>query len=220
MDIKAVVFDMDGVIFDTEHLIIETWKPIEKKYNLKDIEKNCLKCTGVNSEATKQWFLDYYGQDFPYDKYKAEARALFFQTFGDGKKYIKKGVKELLAFLKEEGYKIALASSTREEFVRKELSSADLIHYFDELICGDMVQRSKPHPDIFLKACETLNIAPQYALGIEDSLNGVKAAHSAGMHIIMVPDLVAPTPEIEEIADAILDDLLVVKDYIKNEMTL
>ena len=90
-----------------------------------------------------------------------------------------------------------------------------LISYFDAVICGDMVQRSKPEPDIFLKACEVLGVAPKRAFGVEDSYNGIRALAAAGIPAIMVPDLKAPTEEMKELSTAILPDLFAVKDFLK-----
>lgn len=212
---KAVVFDMDGVIFDSERLVIETWKVVAEKYGIKNIAQACLACTGLNKEATAVKMREIYGADFPYEDYKKEASALFHERYDDGRLPMKQGVVELLTFLKEQGKKVALASSTRSETVKQELGDAGIIGFFDEIVCGDMVARSKPAPDIFLKACECLGVNPSEAYGIEDSYNGIRSAHAAGLRPIMVPDLCPPTAEMEELTEAILASLLEVKEYLK-----
>mgnify|MGYP003295647038 CR=1 FL=1 len=211
---KAIVFDMDGIIFDSERLIIECWKVVADKYGIHDIEDICNKCLGVNSVETKEIFLSYYGQDFPYDEYKAEMSALFHTRYGEGRLPMKKGIKELLEFLKENDIRIALASSTREAVVKQELRDAGLLDYFDAVICGDMVKRSKPAPDIFLKAAECLQIAPERCYVIEDSYNGIKAAYSANMRPLMVPDMLPPNKEMEDLSEYILPSLIEVKEYL------
>ena len=108
-------------------------------------------------------FNEYYGQDFPYDEYKKEASALFHSRYGNGKLPLKSGVKELLSYLKENGYLVGLASSTRQAIVEREIRDAGLMPYFDNLVCGDMLKRSKPEPDIYLKACENLDVEPRMA---------------------------------------------------------
>ena len=108
---------------------------------------------------------------------------------------------------------VALATSTREEVVRRELKDADIIDYFDALICGDMVKRSKPAPDIFLKAAEAISIAPTDGFVIEDSYNGIRAAHAAALRPIMVPDLKGPDEEMQAKTEVILPDLDVVRTY-------
>lgn len=204
---EAVVFDMDGIIFDSELLVLETWKEVAEKHGFPDIEKVCKECLGTNDAVTRQIFLEHYGREFPYDEYAKEMSALFHKRAAGGKLPKKPGVEELLAALKERGLKVALASSTKRETVLRELEEGGLLHYFDKVVCGDMVSRSKPEPDIFLKACELLDVSPEKAYVIEDSYNGIRAAHSAGMKPIMVPDLAAPTEEMQELAGWILPSL-------------
>lgn len=214
-NIEAVVFDMDGVIFDSERLVIECWSEIADRYGILDIAVACHECTGLNAVATKIKMLERYGDDFPYDAYKQEMSQLFHSRYDNGRLPMKPGVVELLAFLKDNKIKTALASSTRSQVVIRELSDAGIIEYFDEVVCGDMVKRSKPAPDIFEKACETLNVKPENAYAIEDSYNGIRSAHSAGMRTIMVPDLLEPTDEMEILTEVILPSLLAVKDYLE-----
>lgn len=218
--LKAVVFDMDGVIFDSERKVIECWQVIAQKYQIAGIEEVCLRCLGVTREATRNIMLAAYGEAFPYDAYKQEASALFHERYGHGRLPVKPGVRELMRFLKEKGKKIALASSTRKEVVLQELSDAGLLQWFDAVICGDMVQRSKPAPDIFAKACDVLDVAPGCSVAIEDSYNGVRSAKAAGLRPLMVPDLAAPTPEMETLAECILPSLLEVKTYLMREVDI
>lgn len=185
---KAVVFDMDGVIFDSERAVMQCWKEVASRHNIPDIEKAILACTGTTMVRTREIMLNLYGADFPYDEYAKESSAIFHSRYDGGRLPMKPGVKELLSFLKEHGKKIALASSTRQQVVTDELRDAGIIGYFDRIICGDMVSRSKPAPDIFLKACKELNVSPSDSYAIEDSYNGIRAAHAGGLHPIMVPD--------------------------------
>ena len=215
-DFKAVVFDMDGVIFDSERLVIACWKVIADKYEVPEIEVVCRECLGVNATETKQKFLNHYGQDFPYDAYKSEMSKLYHDKYDGGRLPMKKGVTELLQYLKEAGVKVALASSTRRAVVEQELTDAGIIKYFDVVIGGDMVTRSKPEPDIFLKACEELGVSPEEAFAIEDSYNGIRAAAAGKLRPLMVPDLMEPTEEMKELAEQIFADLLEVKSYISN----
>lgn len=220
MTIKAVIFDMDGVIFDSEALVIETWQEVAKRHSFSNVEQVCHECLGTNAQATKEIFLKHYGRDFPYDEYKKEMSQLFHERAAGGKLRQKPGIKELLHFLKENGLKTAVASSTRESVVRQELSEGGLLKWYDKIICGDMVSRSKPAPDIFLKACEELEISPSMAFVIEDSYNGIRAAHEAGTHPIMVPDLAEPTAEMEALTVRILPSLLAVKEYLSKTLSL
>ncbi|MCM1083710.1 MAG: HAD family phosphatase [Clostridium sp.] len=213
MSFQAVVFDMDGVIFDSEAKVVECWQVVAEKYGIPDIEDACRQCLGINRDATRAYMLEAYGQDFPYDEYKTEMSALFHERYGDGRLPIKAGVREILSWLKEHGIKIALASSTRRAIVEAELKAAGLYDFFDKVICGDMVEKSKPAPDIFLRACNELGVKPCHAYAIEDSYNGIRSAHGAGLSCIMVPDLAPATDEMRELSEQILPDLVAVKEY-------
>lgn len=211
---KAVVFDMDGVIFDSERAVMQCWKEVASRHNIPDIEKAILACTGTTMVRTRKIMLNLYGADFPYDEYAKESSAIFHSRYDGGRLPMKQGVKELLSFLKEHGKKIALASSTRQQVVTDELRDAGIIGYFDRIICGDMVSRSKPAPDIFLKACEELNVSPSDSYAIEDSYNGIRAAHAGGLHPIMVPDLLPADEEMQSLAETILPSLTSVMEYL------
>ena len=214
-DYKAIVFDMDGVIFDSEKRVVECWQVIADKYGIPDIEVACRECFGCNQIVAKERFLKRYGDDFPYVEYKKEMSDLFHERYDNGNLPMLPGVVEILDFLKANGKKIALATSTRRASVVQGLTWAGIIDYFDAIICGDMVQRSKPEPDIFLKACEELGVAPAEAYAIEDSYNGIRAAHRGGLLPIMVPDMMEPDEEMEELTVAILEDLNKVIDYLR-----
>ncbi|MEF2587417.1 MAG: HAD family phosphatase [Butyrivibrio sp.] len=211
---KAVVFDMDGVIFDSERAVMQCWKEVASRHNIPDIEKAILACTGTTMVRTREIMLNLYGADFPYDEYARESSAIFHSRYDGGRLPMKQGVKELLTFLKEHDKKIALASSTRQQVVTDELRDAGIIEYFDRIICGDMVSRSKPAPDIFLKACEELNISPSDSYAIEDSYNGIRAAHAGGLHPIMVPDLLPADEEMQSLAEIVLPSLTSVMEYL------
>jgi len=193
--IKAVVFDMDGIIFDSERLVIDCWKVVAEKYAIPDIEEACNECLGVNSVETKEKFLNRYGQDFPYDAYKSEMSKIYHDNYDGGRLPMKIGVVELLQYIKECNLNVALASSTRSEVVTQQLKDAGILKYFQVIVGGDMVTRSKPQPDIFLKACEELGVAPQESFAIEDSYNGIRAAAAGHLRPLMVPDLMPPLPK-------------------------
>ncbi len=215
MKYKAVIFDMDGVIFDSERLVLESWKQIAEKYGIQNVEEVLIKCIGVNAVITRDIFLEYYGKDFPYDMYKTECSSLFHTWCKTKGLPIKKGVTELLKYLNDSGYKVGLASSTRYEIVKEELEEAGLLPYFHNLTGGDMLKKSKPEPDIFLMACESLSVKPEEAIGIEDSYNGIRALSRAGMLPVMVPDMIAPDEEMKDFAEFIFDDLLEVLKWIQ-----
>ena len=170
--------------------------------------------TAVHIDVSKEKFSERYGQEFSYDKYKKEMSDLFHANAAGGKLPKKPGLQELLEYLRRENIKTAVASSTRRELVTRELKEGGLLSYFDEIVCGDMVKRSKPEPDIYLEACRRLQERSEDCYAIEDSYNGIRSAKRAGMHPIMVPDQAAPTEEMEELADCILTSLYEVQQYI------
>lgn len=218
MNYQAIVFDMDGVIFDSEIKVVECWRVIADKYGIPNIDDAVRECFGCNQVEAKERFLRRYGADFPYVEYKKEMSDLFHLRYDNGKLPLKPGVVEIMEYLKTNGKKIALATSTRRVTVESGLTWAGLIDYFDAIICGDMVERSKPAPDIYLKACETLGVEPGDAYAIEDSYNGIRSAHAAGLMPIMVPDMMEPDEEMEQLSVAIIESLEKVVEYIKKDM--
>ncbi|MBR0139121.1 MAG: HAD family phosphatase [Firmicutes bacterium] len=214
-DIKAVIFDMDGVIFDSERACFECWKEIASDYGLKDIEKVYPHCIGVTSESCKNTFLKFYGEDIPYDEMLEKRRALFFSRYDKGRLPVKPGVAELLSFLEENGMPAVIASSTRIAVVEREIEEAGLRQYFKDIIGGNMVSKSKPDPEIFLTAAKLLpGISLENIAIVEDSYNGIRAAFASGMYPVMVPDMIAPDEEMREKAALILPDLAAVKDWL------
>lgn len=212
---KAVIFDMDGVIFDSERCVIECWKVIAKKYDISNIEAVLMQCLGVTYEEGKKIFLKYYGESFPYDERKKERSDLYHERYDNGRLPLKIGIRDLLIYLKENDYKVGVASSTREAIVSKQLIDADLRKYFDNLTCGDMLKRSKPEPDIYLMACEKLGVKPEETIAIEDSFNGIRSAYRAGVFPIMVPDLAQPDEEMKELSEKIFESLFDVKKWLE-----
>lgn len=212
---SAVVFDMDGVIFDSERATFNCWVELAAKYGIPDIEIPYRDCIGVNAARTREICLNYYGADFLYEKYQAETSRMFHEKYDGGRLPLKRGVVELLSFLKEGGKRVALASSTKRERVMQLLSDADLLKFFDAVVCGDMVTHSKPHPEIFLKACQELGVESPDAYAIEDSYNGIRAAASGKLRALMVPDMLPATDEMQTLAEAVLPSLVEVKEYLK-----
>ena len=212
-DGSAVIFDMDGVIFDSERLVLECWEKIGEKYHLEGMRDAFLPCIGTNDVRTREIVLERYGADFPYDEFRRESSRLYHSIVDRGGLPVKTGVKVLLLYLKEHTIPLALASSTRLEVVTQELKQAGLYEYFGVVMGGDQLKRSKPEPDIYLMTCEKLGVQPACTYAIEDSYNGIRSAYSAGMKPIMVPDMLQPTEEMREKSVVVLDDLLQVRDW-------
>lgn len=204
---QCVVFDMDGVLFDSEALVLHSWEQTAEIHGIPDVREVCLRCLGTNAEKSRQLFLEKYGADFPYDTYKTEMSARYWENVGEGKLALKPGVREILDALRQHGWKTAIASSTRTAVVREEMQHFGLEQMFHEIIGGDMVRRSKPDPEIYLTACRALGADPAETYAVEDSYNGIRAAAAAGMRPVMIPDLLPPTPEIEQLTEQIFPSM-------------
>lgn len=216
VDGKAVIFDMDGIIFDSERLVLDCWERLAEQYHLKNMHEAYLPCIGTNDTKTREIMMNYYGADFPYDRFRKESSVIFHEIVDRDGLPVKKGVRELLEFLKAERIPVGLASSTRLAVVTEELKQAGLYDFFHTVTGGDQLKRSKPEPDIYLTACEKLGVRPEDTYAVEDSYNGIRAAYSAGMMPVMVPDLLPPTEEMRQKSVIVLEDLLQVRDWFRN----
>lgn len=214
---KQIIFDMDGVIFDTENLVLSCWRFLAEKYDIPGIEDTFRRVIGVSAEGTKKIVREMYGDDFPCEMFWKEWKQLFNQKIEKQGMPVKRGARELLSFLKINGYRVGLASSTRYETVVDELTRAGLIDFFEVLVGGDMVERGKPEPDIYLCACEQMEIAPKETFAIEDSWNGVRSAAGAGLRVLHVPDLLEPNEEMERLSYAVFDDLIDLRNYLAKQ---
>ncbi|MDE5748895.1 MAG: HAD family phosphatase [Acetatifactor sp.] len=213
MSIEAVIFDMDGVLFDTEKLCMDSWIAIAGERNIPDMEVFFPRCIGRNLTDTRMLFGEFYGELYDYEEFRKQASAWYHGYIEKNGMPMKKGVKELLEYLRRGGYKIGLASSTSRHSVEDHLERAGIREYFQSLTTGDMVEHSKPQPDIYLMACKSLEVNPAQTMAIEDSPNGIRAAHAAGMIPVMVPDLIVPDQEMREKSSLICHDLLEVMRF-------
>lgn len=208
MSIEAVIFDMDGVLFDTERLCMDSWVAVAGERDIPDMEVFFPRCIGRNMTDTRILFNEFYGGTYDYEVFRKQASAWFHEYIEKNGAPVKKGVRELLEYLRGSGYKIGLASSTSRPSVEDLLERAGIREYFQSLTTGDMVEHSKPRPDIYLMACKSLEVNPAKTMAIEDSPNGIRAAYAAGMIPVMVPDMIAPDQEMREKSSLICGDLL------------
>ena len=207
MLINGVVFDMDGLMFYTETLTYELQKPIMEQKGITYTLDWYKQTVGKRTEDIVPLFKELCGEDFDYDEFRAQCREAYQKHTDEYGVPIKKGLFELLDYLKEKGIKIALATSTTEPSAARTLRISGTLPYFDALVCADDVKRGKPHPDPFLKAAEKLGFKPENCLALEDSINGIKSAYAAGMVTVMIPDLIEPTEEIRPMCYKILNTL-------------
>lgn len=209
---KAAIFDMDGLILDSERTVLNIWEKIGEKYGFENIRAYGISVIGKNKKATIDEFERVYGESgVPYEK---ELRAVYNEMAQKGEVPLKPNTLELLNAMKSAGMKIAIASSSTREEITSQLGPLGALELFDAIVSGDQVTRSKPDPEIFLKACDALNVQPEESLGLEDSYNGVRSCEASGLYTIMVPDLIAPNDEMKELADIILPSLKDVQAFL------
>lgn len=211
---KAVIFDMDGVIFDTERVYLEIWQSVFEKYGYKMTKELYITVMGTGRKNVIKTFLENFGDDLPIEKmYEEKDNQLFYIIENQGIP-LKKGVKELFSMLKEKNYKIALATSAKRDRVEKQIKDKWLKESFDAIVCGDDVEKGKPSPDIFLKAAKEIDVEAKDCFVVEDSLAGIKAAFSGGMKGIHVEDLKVADEDILKYCQKSFKDLQEVKKYL------
>ena len=209
---KAAVFDMDGLILDSERTVLKCWEKIGEKYGFDDIVTYGISVIGKNKKATIDEFERVYGESG--EPYERELREIYNGLAAKGEVPLKPNTIELLSAMKNAGMKIAIASSSTREEVTSQMEVLGALPYFDTCVCGDQVTKSKPDPEIFLLACEALGVKPEDGVGLEDSFNGVRSCKASGLYTIMVPDILQPDEEIRGLADIILPSLKDVQDFL------
>ncbi|OEG63813.1 MAG: hypothetical protein BHK79_00820 [Halanaerobium sp. MDAL1] len=213
--IKAVIFDMDGLMFDTERLSKELWQQLgaERGYSFEDDFFDDM--VGLDLEDTRESFKEDYGQDFPYLEMREQKNRLLKKHVKANGVPAKEGLFEIIDYLKEKQYLLAVASSSFKEKIIFYLDSIGIKDKFDYIIGGDEVEKSKPNPEIFIKAINELGVGREEAIILEDSAHGVLAANKAGIKVVLVPDLVEHPPEIEKLVYRKLNNLAELKGLLK-----
>lgn len=214
--IKAVLFDMDGVIFDTEREYLKEWEVIFKKYGYKMKKEIYISVMGRGRKKVKEIFKEKFGKDLPIDKMYIEKDKMLKEAVENNKVPLKEGALELLEFLKENGYKIALATSAKRERVKIQVRHAKIENIFDAIVCSEDITNSKPDPEIFLKAAEKVCVNPENCIVIEDSEAGIKAAFNAKMMGFHVEDLKKADESILKYSYKNFKNLIEIKEYIKS----
>ncbi len=214
--IKAVLFDMDGVIFDTEREYLKEWEVIFKKYGYKMKKEIYISVMGRGRKKVKEIFKEKFGEDLPIDEMYIEKDKMLKEAVENNKVPLKEGALELLEFLKENGYKIALATSAKRDRVKIQVSHAKIENIFDAIVCSEDIINSKPNPEIFLKAAEKVCVNPENCIVIEDSEAGIKAAFNAKMMGFHVEDLKKADESILKYSYKNFKNLIEIKEYIKD----
>jgi len=212
-EVKAVVFDMDGLLVDTETVVFRAMQRAADRIGGEMPFSTFQRMVGLQHEVSDLILQEHFGEGFDLDAWSSAVSGHFQEELAAGIA-LKAGVGEILDWLDDAGLPRAIATSSRLASLHQSLGPHGLVERFDALITRDLPIRGKPHPDPFLKAAEALGIAPGDCLALEDSHNGVRSASSAGMMTIMVPDMLDPTEEMESLCVRIARDLHEVRDLL------
>lgn len=215
---KAIVFDMDGVLFDTERVYFEAWDRTAEDMGIspEQITEIRDRCAGHNGADIQTMFDAYFDGKYTYAEFGPKKTVWFHRILDERGIPLKEGLFEILEFLKEDGYRIALATSTKRESAVDHLTKTGILPYFDALTTGDMFAHGKPDPEIYLTACRLLGSDPAETYAVEDSYPGLESAHRAGMKPIMIPDMFPPNDFTRSIATT-YPSLTALRDALKNQ---
>ena len=204
---SAVIFDLDGLILDTETISRTAWQRALADFGLELTDKLYQSITGLNVADIGKIFHTAFGKDFPLDRVTQLRSQYIYEHLSGQRITVKPGFPEILDLLDKSRIPRAVATSSSTALAIRKLTDANLIDKFDAVVCGDQVQKGKPAPDIFLTAAKKLNAQPESCLVFEDSENGIRAAHAAGMTAVMIPDLIQPSRQIARMAHKIFPSM-------------
>lgn len=215
--VKAVIFDMDGVLIDTEKWLTKYWCQAAGEAGFPMEMKHALAIRSLAGKYAEQYLQGIFGDDFSYWEIRERRKELMREHLKKHGVEKKQGADELLDYLREHKIKTAVATATDLPRTRSYLTEIGIYDKFDEIICASMVENGKPKPDIYLYACKRLGLTAGECIAVEDSPNGVRSASSAGLRTIMVPDLTEPDEEIKKLiaakAHSLYDVILMMEDH-------
>lgn len=195
-DIDCFIFDMDGLMFDSENVCFMAESTVAEQMGFDFSREFYVKTIGSNGSVLKQMYIDTYGNNFPFEEMMRRTE-IEIRTFNEKHGIlIKDGLVSLLEHLKNQRKQCIVASSSSSSTIYHNLRESNLLNFFVEVVGGDEVTLTKPHPDIFLKALEKVDVNPTRCLVLEDSTNGILAAYAAGIPVACIPDMAFPTREV------------------------
>lgn len=216
-DIKAIIFDCDGTLLDSERIYLSTWDMVTKPMGYTVPIEVLLDNRGKGTEYCRANLLRAMGEDFPLDEIYKQRKILNEQVFMATENVVKEGVETLLSWMKEHQILAAVASAKTHKMTSDHLEHAKLLGYFETVIGGDMVEKNKPEPDSFLKAAQMMSVSSENCLVIGDTLSDMMAAKAAGMRAVFVPDLVEADDSIRKLADVVIDRIDKIIDIINTK---
>lgn len=206
-ELRGAVFDMDGVLIDTEKLYVRFWRQSAADFGYNMTVEHVFGIRSLARKYANVKLKGIFGEEFPCNQVREHRTELMDAYIAEHGVETKKGIFTMLDFLRDRGIKIAVATATPRERAVKRLEEIGALPYFDVIVGGDMVQNGKPEPDIYLKAASELGLPPESCAAFEDSPNGIKAAYSAGCRAVMIPDLTSPDEEILPMLSAVYNSL-------------
>ena len=210
---EAVIFDMDGLLLDTERIALSAFNETCEHFGLGNETEIFMRCVGTNSELGEAVLKQGFSGKIDHLDFARIWDANYLERTTNSPIPLKNGATELLARLTALAIPIAVATSTSSDRARQKLRSAGILTHFTAVIGGDQVTNSKPHPDIYANAADVLGVTPAKCIALEDSENGVRSATSAGVTVIQIPDLVQPTQALRSLGHIILNSLRDVRTY-------
>lgn len=211
---QAVIFDMDGLLLDTERIAFAAFNETCTHFRIGDRKELFMKCVGANQALGEKILMEGLPAQLDFTAFSSTWYANYMKRIDRRPLPLKEGAVSFLEHLAARKIPAAVATSSKTDRAVEKLENTGILHLFKAVVGGDRVQRSKPHPDIFLKAAEILVVNPKTCLALEDSENGVRSAVAAGMTVIQVPDLVPPSKSLIELGHTILDSLNDVAEYL------
>ena len=209
-DIKAVLFDMDGTLTDTEKFYQDAWPKSLAHFGYEMSSEKPLILRSLGRPYALEQFKEWYGEDFDYWAVRNYRKQMVEEILKDGIP-LKPGATEILKWLRDNGIFVALVTANDKDRAERYTKRIGLYEYFDAIVCADMVEFGKPAPDIYAYACKELKVAPENTIAVEDSPNGCMSAYRAGCNVVMVPDLTEPDEELSKILYKKCDSLLDIK---------
>lgn len=205
--IKGAIFDMDGLMIDTEKLYLRYWKQAAADFGYTMEDKHVFSIRSLARKFSNPLLKSFFGEEFPVDEVRQRRTELINAHIEENGINVKNGLFKLWDFLKENSIKIAVATATPRDRTMLYLNKINVLDYIDAIVCGDMVTTGKPDPEIYLTAANQLQLPPCECAAFEDSPNGIKSAYSAGCKAIMIPDMTPPDDELLSMLSGVFDNL-------------